>query len=137
MKEETDLREVVVDFLKAENLFAGAVVPILGEAEIGERTRPCVTVEVAANGRLTPLLPIKMLKIEVLTQRDDTPEALASGWGQEVMDAIQEKRMEIAELMYQRGWMIKGFSIDDATEEKEGKRAFTGGLNWRVVLCRV
>ncbi len=137
MKEETDLREAVVEFLKGKNLFGGAEVPILGEEETADRSRPCVTVEVVANGRLTPLLPAKTLKIEVLTQRDDTPAATASAWNDEVFGVVQEDPLEIAELMFQRGWLVKGFSIDDAGEEKDGKRAWIGGMQWRVVLCAV
>lgn len=137
MKEETDLRNMTVEFLQGKNLFGGAEVPILGEAETSERDRPCVTVEVSSNGRIVPDLPVKTLKVELLTQRDDTPEATASLWSQEIFTAVEAGRMEIAEAMYQRGWLVKGFAIADTEEEKEGKRAWTGGLQWRVVLCKV
>lgn len=137
MKEETDLREVVVGFLQGESLFAGAVVPIISEEETSDRKRPCVTVEIEANGRLVPGMPVKRLKIEVLTQRNDTSDEIASGWAQEVLSAIEGGKLELAALMYARGWLLKGFSIEDAEEEKEGKRAWTGGTMWRVVLCAV
>jgi hypothetical protein len=137
MKEETDLREVVVSFLQGENLFSGAAVPILGEEATGERERPCVTVEVASNGRLVPGMPIKLLKIEVLTQRNDTAPTLAAAWSQEVLAAIEQGSMEIATAMHERGWLIKGFSISDLEEEPEAKRAWSAALTWRVVLCSV
>lgn len=136
MKEETDLRDSVLKFLREGTFFAGASVPILGEADTDERNRPCVTVAVVADGQLMPGLPIKRLQIEILTQRNDTDTAVQSAWSEELKTAIDAGKMDIAELMFSKGWLLKTFSIQEAAEEEEGKRAWTGSLAWRIVLCR-
>lgn len=137
MKEESDLRDVIVQCLAAADLFEGVAVPIVPETAIDDRSRPCVTVEVIAAGRLVPKLVVKSLKVQILTQRNDTAADVASGWADEVCAAIEAAGMWIAGEMFARGWLIKGFALVEVEDESGEKRGWTGGLTWRIVLCRV
>jgi hypothetical protein len=134
MKPDKSLITRVVASLTADEALP---IPVLASWDTEPKTHPYIVVSGDVSPGAHRDLKVVTLLIDLITNRDDTAEALRDEYALALEDHLESTAGVIALAMIADGWQTRVWNSEDSTSAPQEDRLWSDSVETRVVLMQI
>ena len=134
MKPDKSLINRVVASLTADEALP---IPVLASWDTEPKARPYIVVSADVSAGAHRDLKVVTFLIDLITNRDDTAEALRDEYALAIEDHLESTAGVIALAMIADGWQTRVWNSEDSTSAPQEDRLWSDSVETRVVLMQI